>query len=42
VTESLAVALAIELLLKAADTGTFANRNAATDQVAILLRWRAV
>jgi hypothetical protein len=35
VTESRAVALAIERLLKAAETGTFADRKAATDQVAI-------
>jgi hypothetical protein len=28
--------------LKAAETGTFADRKAATDQVEIVLRWRAV
>jgi hypothetical protein len=42
VIESRAVALAIERLLKAAETGTFTDRKAATDQVAIVLRARAV
>ncbi len=42
VTHSAAVALAIERLLKAAETGAFADRKAATDQVAIVLRARAV
>jgi hypothetical protein len=42
VIEDRAVALAIERLLKAAKTGAFADRKAATDQVAIVLRARAV
>jgi hypothetical protein len=42
VIESRAVALAIERPLKAAETGSFADRKAATDQVAIVLRARAV
>jgi hypothetical protein len=33
---------AIELVRKAAETGAYADRKAATDQVAIVLRWRAV
>ena len=41
-TESRAVAFSIELLLKAAETGRFADRKAATDQVAIVLRARGV
>jgi hypothetical protein len=28
--------------MKAAETGAFQDRNAATDQVEIVLRWRAV
>jgi hypothetical protein len=42
VTSSRGVALAIELLLAAAESGTFADRKAATDQLAIVLRARAV
>jgi hypothetical protein len=42
VIESRAVALAIERLLKAAETRRFADRKAATDQVEIVLRGRAV
>jgi 4'-phosphopantetheinyl transferase EntD len=42
VTHSVAIALAIELVMKAAETGAFQDRKAATDQVAIVLRWRAV
>jgi hypothetical protein len=42
VTQSAAVALAIEFVMRAAETGTFADRKAATDQVEIVLRWRAV
>jgi hypothetical protein len=33
---------AMRLLLTAAETGTFADRNAATVQVATVLRWRGV
>jgi hypothetical protein len=33
---------AIELVRKAAETGAYPDRQAATDQVAIVLRWRAV
>jgi len=36
------VVLAIERLLKAAETGAFQDRKAATDQVEIVLRARAV
>jgi hypothetical protein len=41
-TEGRSVALAIEGLLKAAETGAFADRKAATDQVVIVLRARAI
>jgi hypothetical protein len=37
--ESAAVAQAIERLLTAAETGSFTDREAATDQVEIVLRW---
>jgi hypothetical protein len=40
--EDPAVGQAIRLLLAAAKTGSLADRKAATDQVEILLRWRAV
>jgi hypothetical protein len=33
---------AIELLMKAAETAAFADRKAATDQVALVLRWRGL
>jgi hypothetical protein len=33
---------AIKLIMKAAETGAYPDRQAATDQVAIVLRWRAV
>jgi hypothetical protein len=36
------VARAIEMVLKAAESGAFDDRKAATDQVAIVLRGRAV
>jgi hypothetical protein len=42
VISSHAVARAIELLLAAAESGAFADRKAATDQLAIVLKWRAV
>ncbi len=42
VTSSRAVAHAIELLLAAAESRTFEDRKAATDQLAIVLRARAV
>jgi hypothetical protein len=42
VTQSAAVALAIKLVMKAADTGTLADRKAGTDQVAIVLAHRQV
>jgi hypothetical protein len=32
---------AIELVRKAAETGSFADRKAATDQVVVVLRWRS-
>jgi hypothetical protein len=32
---------AIELVMEAAETGSIADRSAATDQVEIVLRWRA-
>jgi hypothetical protein len=35
-----ALARAIELLFKAAETGSFVDRKAATDQIAIVLRGR--
>ncbi len=34
-----AIAHAIELMMRAADTGTRADRKAATDQVALVLRF---
>jgi hypothetical protein len=40
VSQSDSVARAIELTLKAADSGAFEDRKAATDQVAIVLRGR--
>jgi hypothetical protein len=40
--EDPAVGQTIGLLLAAAKTGSFADRKAATDQVASVLRWRAV
>jgi hypothetical protein len=36
------LARAIELLMTAAQSGTFADRKAATDQTAIVLRGRAL
>jgi hypothetical protein len=33
---------AMKLVVKAAETGAYADRKAATDQVAIVLRWRAI
>jgi hypothetical protein len=33
---------AMRLLLTAADTGRFADRDAATNQVGIVLRWRGI
>jgi hypothetical protein len=33
---------AIKLVMKAAETGAYPDRKAATDQVEIVLRWRAV
>jgi hypothetical protein len=33
---------AIELVMVAAETGAFADRTAATDQVEIVLRWRSL
>ena len=39
--EDHALSNAMRLLLKAAETGSSADRKAATDQVALVLRWRA-
>jgi hypothetical protein len=36
------VGMRILIALAAAGTGSFADRKAATDQVEIVLRWRAV
>jgi hypothetical protein len=40
--EDHALSNAMRLLLIAAETGAYADRKAATDQVAIVLRWRNV
>jgi hypothetical protein len=40
--EDSALAHAMRLLLAAAETGTLADRKAATDQVGLVLRWRGI